>query len=300
VANAFQKRNAGIADAAVIEDPNRQWWEGHPMRYDWRQSITSPELTLEFFDEIDRRFISQSKAYLNWRYTPFDNLIDYAKLRNSDVLEIGVGCGSHAELLSQHAKSFVGIDLTTYATRATRRRFDLKKSGGSIVQMDAEQLAFRENQFDYIWSWGVIHHTLDIKNILAEMRRVLKPGGTAIVMVYHRSLWNHYIIAGLLGGLYHGHLFRGRSLRESTALQTDGAVARFYSVPEWIKFASDYFDIRHVNVFGPKADLLPIPAGCLKTAAEEMLPDNVTRFLTNRCRLGTLLVSAMQKPVEAH
>jgi ubiquinone/menaquinone biosynthesis C-methylase UbiE len=299
VSNGFQKKNAGVADSAAGQDFNRQWWEGNPMRYDWRDSITCPEFTPEFFDEIDRRFISESRTYLKWQYAPFDNLIDYSKLRDCNVLEIGVGCGSHAELLSHWAKSFVGIDLTTYATQATRQRFNLKTLRGSVVQMDAEGLAFADNQFDYIWSWGVIHHSCDTKSILSEMRRVLKPGGTAITMVYHRSLWNYYVITGFLGGLYHGHFLKGRSLRESIALQTDGSVARFYSVQEWKKLASDYFRVEHVYVFGPKADLLPIPAGSLKSMADRLLPDSVARFLTHRCRLGTLLVSAMQKPLEA-
>ena len=55
-----------------------------------------------------------------WRNIPFDNIIDFDRVKEYDVLEIGVSMGTHAEILSAHTKSYTGIDLTEFAVNATR------------------------------------------------------------------------------------------------------------------------------------------------------------------------------------
>src|SRR2546430_8739568 len=94
------------------QEANKNWWERTPMRYDWRQAITFQEGTSEYFDEIDNRFLESARHYLPWGNQPFEQFIPYGELRNSDVLEIGVGQGTHAQLIAPHCKSFAGIDLT--------------------------------------------------------------------------------------------------------------------------------------------------------------------------------------------
>ena len=64
--------------------------------------------------------------------------------------------------------------------------------------MDAEQLQFPDSSFDLIWTWAVIHHSSNTRRILEEMRRVLRPGGKAIVMVYHRTFWEYYVQGAVL------------------------------------------------------------------------------------------------------
>ena len=83
---------------------NRTWWQSHPMRYDWKESIAPPEFSKEFYEEIDQRFFSNVHEYMPWKKIPFEALIDFDRLRDKDVLEIGVGSGSHAGLLARHAK----------------------------------------------------------------------------------------------------------------------------------------------------------------------------------------------------
>src|SRR5581483_1576550 len=56
-----------------------------------------------------------------------------------------------------------------------------------------EQLDFPDETFDVVYSHGVLHHTPDIQAALREVHRVLKPGGRAIVMLYHRGSYNYQI-----------------------------------------------------------------------------------------------------------
>src|SRR5262249_48474936 len=140
------------------QEANKSWWEKTSMRYDWRDPIGAEEGTGAYYDEIDRRFLGAVRQFLPWTRFPFDALIPYDDLAKLDVLEIGIGQGTVAQLLAQRARSFAGIDLTEAACKATRKRFDLAGLGGDIRQMDAEAMTFGDGSFDFVWSWGVIHH----------------------------------------------------------------------------------------------------------------------------------------------
>ncbi len=277
------------------QSKNRTWWEKHPMRYDWKDEIQTDEFSKEFYLEIDKRFFLNVKKYMPPQEIPFDPLINFDGLKNQDVLEIGVGNGSHAQLLAKHAKSYTGIDLTDYSVRSTSKRMACFRLNAKIIRMDAEEMDFNDDMFDFIWSWGVIHHSSNTEKILKEMQRVLKPGGTAITMVYHRSIWNYYIMHGLFRGIIQGDLFKTRSLHKTVQRYTDGAIARYYTSTEWRSLVSKYFDVKKINVYGSKAELMPLPGGHIKDSILGFIPDNISRFVTNQLRFGTFLVSILEK-----
>ncbi len=286
--NDFQQRQ--------WQEQNRTWWNENPMRYDWNQSIPFEEFSREFFDEIDRRFFSNVKQFMPWSKIPFDPLIDFDGLAEKDVLEIGMGCGSHAQLFAQHAKSYVGIDITDYAVKSTSER--MKRFGidnAKIVRMDAENMEFGNESFDYLWSWGVIDHSSNTETALKEMRRVLKPEGMAVTMVYHRGFWNYYVSEGLFRGIIKGDLWKTGSLHKCMQKHIDGAFARFYSAREWRLLASKYFDVKKILVYGSKAEIIPLPGGKVKDVVLSCIPNLVSRFLTNQCRFGSFLVSILEK-----
>ena len=137
---------------------NRAWWESAPMRYDWRKGLGHTPGDAAYFKEIDDRFLAAAWEFSPWRKIPFERFIPFDELADKRVLEIGVGHGTHAQLLASHCRAFVGIDLTTVATTMTAKRLKLRGLPGSVLQMDAERMAFRDDSFDYIWSWGVVHH----------------------------------------------------------------------------------------------------------------------------------------------
>jgi len=274
---------------------NRAWWEKRPMRYDWRDDIEAVEFSRDYYRQIDDRFLQALQRFLPWKEKPFDDIIDFAALKNKDVLEIGVGCGSHAQLLASNARSFVGIDLTDFAQKCTDTRMKMFGVDATIMRMDAEQMKFADNSFDFIWSWGVVHHSANSRRILEEMKRVLRPGGTAITMVYHRNFWNYYIVSGLFRGVFGGEFTRTRSLNEILQKQTDGALARHYTESEWAELVSDLFDVKWSRIMGMKNEIIPLPAGQLKAKVESLIPDTISRALTNSAKMGTFLVTELKK-----
>lgn len=283
------------AERVQWQAANKSWWETTPMRYDWRDEIPFDVGTREYYEEIDRRFIASSRDYLPWKTRPFDPLIPYADLANFDVLEIGVGQGTHAQLITPHCRSFTGIDLTEAATTATAKRFTVFGLAGNILQMDAEAMGFDDASFDYIWSWGVIHHSADTRRVLVEMNRVLRPGGRATVMVYHRNWWNFYVVAGLMRGIVQRQLRYHGSLHALAQGATDGALARYYRPEEWRKVTNGLFTLQRIRICGLKNDVIPLPAGRLKTSIERNAPSAVTRAMTNTLRMGSFLVADMEK-----
>ena len=277
------------------QDRNRSWWETNPMRYDWREGILAPEFSREFFEEIDLRHFSDAARYTPPKQLPFDELIPFDRLSTWDVLEIGVGNGSHAQLLAPHCHSYTGIDITEYAVRSTQRRFELFGLKGDIMQMDAEKMDFPDASFDFVWTWGVIHHSANTEQVLREIQRVLRPNGKCIVMVYHRSFLYYYIFTGFFRGVLTAGFLRTRSLHELVQLYTDGAIARFYTVTEWRKLVEKYFELEDLGIKGQKSELFPLPASTLKTAIMDVIPDSICRFILNTLHQGSFLISSLRR-----
>lgn len=277
------------------QQANAAWWEKHPMRYDWRDAVPFEEFSKEFYNEIDQRFFANAAEYMPYERLPFEALIPFDELPKLDVLEIGVGNGSHAGLIAPRARSFTGIDLTTYAVRSTQARMQQFGIKADILQMDAEKMTFADSTFDFVWSWGVIHHSANTRQVLVEMHRVLRPGGRAMIMVYHRSFWYYYVVAGFVYGILLGQLFKHKSLHTVAQNMIDGALARYYTPQEWNALVSDLFRVKRTLIYGSKSDILPIPGGRIKTAILNAIPNALGRFFTNKLRMGYFLVSELTK-----
>jgi SAM-dependent methyltransferase len=114
-----------------------------------------------------------------------------------------VGLGADHQQFAQAGAELYGIDLTERAVEHTRRRLAAFGLASRLSVGDAEALDFPDETFDMVYSWGVLHHSPDTPKAVAEVRRVLKPGGIARVMIYHKwsfvgfMLWARYALLGL-------------------------------------------------------------------------------------------------------
>lgn len=241
----------------VVQSRNRTWWESTPMTYDWRRPSESAYESVAWFDEQDQRFLDNASFYATDAY-PFDRFLPYASLRGKDVLEIGVGSGLHAELLAGAGAHVTGIDLTNTAVSRTRKRFTLKNLSGRFFQWDAEKsLPELDQAFDFVWSWGVIHHSSRSGLIVRNVHDWLRPDGTFAGMVYHRDSINAAVSVVrdwvLHGGIGH------HTVDEALWRGTDGYMARFYSAESFRDFLLAFFDEATTRTTGQKLEVLPIP-----------------------------------------
>jgi ubiquinone/menaquinone biosynthesis C-methylase UbiE len=118
--------------------------------------------------------------------------------RGLKILEIGCGLGTDGARFAQAGAHYTGVDLTLAATELAQRRFALFGLPGEFQQADAEALEFPDESFDLVYSHGVLHHTPNTAAAIDEVHRVLKPGGRALVMLYHRDSYNYRVNISLL------------------------------------------------------------------------------------------------------
>ena len=93
-----------------------------------------------------------------------------------DILVVGCGSGLEAGILARHFDArTIGIDLDTAG-------FDPKAAApATLVGMDARKLDFSDASFDLVFSFHALEHIPDPDLCLAEMNRVLRPGGYYLV-----------------------------------------------------------------------------------------------------------------------
>jgi len=109
------------------------------------------------------------------------------------VLEIGCGLGTDGAQFAKAGADYTGVDLTDAAVELARKHFELLGLRGEFRTADAENLDFADESFDLVYSHGVLHHTPDTAGAVREIHRVLKPGGRASVMLYHRGSYNYRV-----------------------------------------------------------------------------------------------------------
>jgi len=249
------------------------------MVYDW--SERPGELAdAAYLGEVERRFLSESWFAQPEGAPPWSGLIPFDELRGKDVLEVGCGSGVHARLLARAGARLTAVDLTSTAVAMTRRRLDLDGLSGTVVEADAEALPFPDASFDFVWSWGVLHHSADTGRALAEVARVLRPGGRLALMVYHRNsitFWVNYV---LIRGVLLGGLVR-ESADELANRWSDGVIARHYTRQTLAKALDPWFDGIRTEVTGQIGEAVPLPAR-LRRAVAPAIPVGVRRALLRR------------------
>jgi SAM-dependent methyltransferase len=91
---------------------------------------------------------------------------------------------------SRGARVF-GIDLSGITAGRARRNFLGEARSGYFAQADIRGLPFAESSFDFVYTMGTIEHVREYELAIREVRRVLKPGGTALIGVPHK--WDPFL-----------------------------------------------------------------------------------------------------------
>jgi len=105
-----------------------------------------------------------------------------AEIKGGRVLDVCTGKGKFIETLMKTLQTydkFVGVDIDTNDLTAAREK--LPDDVTQFIEMDAEYLEFVDASFDTVAIAFSLHHLSNVSKVLAEMKRVLKPGGHFIV-----------------------------------------------------------------------------------------------------------------------
>lgn len=160
------------------KDEVRDYWNVHVQT--WKVSTHAPG-TAEFFREIeDYRF--EKLHYLPRR-------VNYAGYAGQRVLDIGCGLANDTSRFAKGGALVTGVDLSPRAIELSRLNFQQRGLQGDFAVMDGEQLDFPDASFDVVYCHTVLHFTPDPGRMIDEAWRVLKPGGTAILMTVNCRSW---------------------------------------------------------------------------------------------------------------
>ncbi|CAM8625120.1 SmtA SAM-dependent methyltransferases [Burkholderiales bacterium] len=253
----------------------------------WNEASCGEDLYLTTNDKAG--YSAQSAE--RYRLEPFIlTFADFESAKDMKVLEIGVGLGADHQRFAEAEADLHGIDLTERAVEHTRQRLKLFGLSSHLAVGDAENLDFENETFDWVYSWGVLHHSPNTSLAIQELFRVLKRGGRAKVMMYHKwsivgvMLWLRY---ALLAGK------PWRSLRSVYAEHLESPGTKAYSIAEARQLFAEFTDVRISTPLG-HGDLLESDVGqrhrgLALTLAKKLWPRWFIRHFLPGAGLGMMI-----------
>jgi SAM-dependent methyltransferase len=157
--------------------------------------------TREFFDAVERHRYTE---YAPW----MPAVMGFNDFAGARLLEVGCGMGTDLLQFARGGAKVTGVDLTPRSIEISRQHLAVYGQRGDFAISDGENLPFADESFDVVYSNGVLHHTPDTAGAVREVHRVVRPGGQARVMLYHRgsaAFWGDII---LRHGVLHGELLK--------------------------------------------------------------------------------------------
>jgi SAM-dependent methyltransferase len=149
--------------------------------------------TLEWFKEVEE--------YRYGVYAPWmPKVMEFDQHSDEDVLEIGAGLGTDLSMFARHGARVIDLDLSGQHLTLAQENFRLRGLKGSFILHDAENLPFKNDSFDVVYTNGVLHHLPNTPKAVKDIHRVLRPGGRVIAMFYaeySRQYWYNVYLYGL-------------------------------------------------------------------------------------------------------
>ncbi|MEE8429282.1 MAG: class I SAM-dependent methyltransferase [Gammaproteobacteria bacterium] len=129
------------------------------------------------------------------RYRSHRHLLPWISAMESSgsVLEIGCGVGLDTFQMATRGMQVKAVDLTDVGVKTASKRLTKHKLPATFAAADACNLPFGNDTFNYVYSFGVLHHVADTDRSIHEVYRVLKKGGEARIMLYHRRSINEIV-----------------------------------------------------------------------------------------------------------
>ncbi|MES2594000.1 MAG: class I SAM-dependent methyltransferase [Verrucomicrobiota bacterium] len=270
-----QVRDEIAAQSLEVNEKNRLWWEKLPMTYeDWGKEDRDP-VSVEDFDRVDRHYFG-TNPYLQDYWPELGT-------QAAKVLEVGCGAGSAACRFASQGASVQAVDITAKAVELTKRHAEVSDMRGvQALQCDAEDLSpLADASFDYLYSWGVMHHSAHPECCFAQACLKLKPGGRGLIMVYHRHSLRFWL-KGLFWLVLKGRFLKGETIESVQRHFTDGFYQKHYSRETLRKAMEEAgFVVEAVRVTHMSSRMIPF------------IPEGLRQWLKQR--IGWLIVAHVRR-----
>ena len=156
----------------------REYWNTHI--HDLEIS-THPPGTPGFFADLDQYHFEKLHHLLE--------LIHFDEWKGKDVLDVGCGAGVEVVRFARAGARVTGVDIAESAIALARKNLSQHGLSARLEVADAEHLPYADNSFDFVFAHGVVQYTGNDRAMVAEIHRVLRPGGLAVFQGYNRISW---------------------------------------------------------------------------------------------------------------
>jgi len=240
----------------------QDFWSKNPMTFSVWKGLSPDELLKQVVAKVRKKaWHAQEKDE-----PLYSNHIDYASLKDKKVLEIGYGTGWLSKEFISAGAIYTGIDLSTFHYDLCNLLFN-REQNATFTLGNAENLPFEDNTFDYVVSYGVLHHSTDTKKCIDEALRVLKVECTLFVMIYRKSFLKYWYNKFFKFGVLRGEILRYKSVhrvveRHTDAHSEDGIsapISRHYKVSD-IPLLFSKFSSYKYQIYGSYGELNGFPS----------------------------------------
>lgn len=165
-------------------------------------------------------FYAAMDAYRYGRLDYLPRVVDFDHWKDRDVLDLGCGAGLDVVRFARVGARTCGVDLSRVPIALALQYVAVAGCAATLVQADAARLPFRDESFDLVFCHGMLPFARDCRGIVAEIWRVLRYEGTAIMMAYNRLSWMNALRTISVVQLGHGDApeFRMHTRRELAGL----------------------------------------------------------------------------------
>jgi len=117
-------------------------------------------------------------------------LLEASGLKKGHILDIGMGdCGCMSFFLAKRGFDVIGIDRSPNAVHNSRKDAEKEKFSGKFEAKlaDAENLPFKDNEFDAVSAYHSLHHMDKVDKVIDEMFRVCKENGFVLIADFNEA-----------------------------------------------------------------------------------------------------------------
>ena len=202
----------------------KRWWSENPFTYKRDVGVgIQDETDLKFFVKCESKLRRHGPTYQMPNAPLLSNFFSYEDIKNKKILDIAVGTGVTLVEFSRQGCISTGIDISPTAVDMTKKNLRLRKLKAEVYEMDAQEMTFESNTFDFVCAQGCLMHMPNTQKAVDEIYRVLKPGSKVHAWVYNKGFYYWFNIL-LIRGFFQGYIFKFKfDLTRLTSRFSDGA-----------------------------------------------------------------------------